>query len=753
MIIACHHITKEFIDKTVLSDITFHLEKGDRAAIVGINGAGKTTLLRIMAGEMDADSGSVTLSSGARLGYLAQDQGLDANNTIYGEALEAKREIIEMEDQLSRYEREMESVKGNALNELIESYTALLHRFEMMDGYAYKGEIVGVLRGLGFEDSEFDKQISTLSGGQKTRVALARLLLKRPDVIMLDEPTNHLDLGSIRWLENYLSNYRGTVLIVSHDRYFLDRTVTRVIEIENASATVFTGNYTVYAEKKKALRDQQRKAWLNNQAQIRHQEEVIAKLRQFNREKSIKRAESREKMLGKMEVVEKPFTLRDDMHLKLTPCIRSGREVLTVDGLGKAFGSNVLFSGLGFHIRRGEHVALIGDNGTGKTTILKILNGLLAQDAGHIRLGTNVHIGYYDQEQHVLDDRNTVFEEIAYAFPTMTNTEVRNLLASFLFTGDDVFKLIGELSGGEKGRVSLAKLMLSEANFLILDEPTNHLDIVSREVLENALNSYDGTVLFVSHDRYFINRTASRIMELTRHVLVNYPGNNSESIPDRYIGNYDFYVEKSAQVGERLIADLQKEESSHSGRTGMERNGTGAGHPDPERAGSETRPADADVFSRDRTKTGSFDPFSPSAEAAGGRGSFREELSAGKALDIFPGGTDSANPAGPGSFIAGAAFAKPAASNTGAGVDDWKKRKEEQARRRKIANDLKKCEAEIARLEEEGERLDEEVSLPENSTDPDRLRELTAKREAVDQKLGDLYEQWELLSEQAEEDS
>ena len=690
MIIACHHITKEFIDKTVLSDITFHLEKGDRAAIVGINGAGKTTLLRIMAGEMDADSGSVTLSSGARLGYLAQDQGLDANNTIYGEALEAKREIIEMEDQLSRYEREMESVKGNALNELIESYTALLHRFEMMDGYAYKGEIVGVLRGLGFEDSEFDKQISTLSGGQKTRVALARLLLKRPDVIMLDEPTNHLDLGSIRWLENYLSNYRGTVLIVSHDRYFLDRTVTRVIEIENASATVFTGNYTVYAEKKKALRDQQRKAWLNNQAQIRHQEEVIAKLRQFNREKSIKRAESREKMLGKMEVVEKPFTLRDDMHLKLTPCIRSGREVLTVDGLGKAFGSNVLFSGLGFHIRRGEHVALIGDNGTGKTTILKILNGLLAQDAGHIRLGTNVHIGYYDQEQHVLDDRNTVFEEIAYAFPTMTNTEVRNLL-------------------GEKGRVSLAKLMLSEANFLILDEPTNHLDIVSREVLENALNSYDGTVLFVSHDRYFINRTASRIMELTRHVLVNYPGNNSESVPERYIGNYDFYVEKSAQVGERLIADLQKEEGGYSGRSGAEKTGPGAGRRDTDRSGSETGPAGAEIFSRDRVQAGGSDAFSIPEEAA--------------------------------------------SANTGAGVDDWKKRKEEQARRRKIANDLKKCESEIARLEEEGEKLDEEVSLPENSTDPDKLRQLTAKREDIDRKLGELYEQWELLSEQAEEDA
>ena len=371
---------------------------------------------------------------------------------------------------------------------------------------------------------------------------------------MLDEPTNHLDLGSIRWLENYLTNYRGTILIVSHDRYFLDRTVTKVIEIENAAATFFTGNYTVYAEKKKALRDQQQHAWLNNQAQIRHQEEVIAKLKQFNREKSIKRAESREKMLSKMEVVDKPFTLHDDMHLKLTPCIRSGREVLTVENLAKSFDGVSLFSGR--------------DNGTGKTTILKILNGLLGQDQGHIRLGTNVHIGYYDQEHHVLDDRNTVFEEIAYAYPSMTNTEVRNLLASFLFTGDDVFKLIGELSGGEKGRVSLAKLMLSEANLLILDEPTNHLDIVSREVLENALNSYDGTVLYVSHDRYFINRTASRILELTQKVLVNYHGNNSESVPDRFIGNYDFYVEKSAQVGDKLIADLHSSLPASAGNAG-----------------------------------------------------------------------------------------------------------------------------------------------------------------------------------------
>lgn len=713
MIIACHHITKEFVDKTILRDITFHLEKGDRAAIVGVNGAGKTTLLRIMAGEMEADRGTVTLSGGAKLGYLAQDQGLDADSTIYAEALEAKREIIDMEQQLSAYERQMETVKGSALNQIIESYTSLLHRFEMMNGYAYKGEIVGVLRGLGFADEEFDKRISTLSGGQKTRVALARLLLQSPDVIMLDEPTNHLDLGSIRWLENYLSGYKGTVLIVSHDRYFLDRTVTKVIEIENAAATFFTGNYTAYAEKKKALREQQQRAWLNNQAQIRHQEEVIAKLKQFNREKSIKRAESREKMLSKMEVVDKPFTIRDDMHLSLTPCIRSGREVLTVENLGKAFGSQELFSNLSFSVRRGEHVAVIGDNGTGKTTILKILNGLLAQDAGHIRLGTNVHIGYYDQEQQVLDESNTVFEEIAYAFPSMTNTEVRSLLASFLFTGDDVFKLIGELSGGEKGRVSLAKLMLSEANFLILDEPTNHLDITSREVLENALNAYDGTVLYVSHDRYFINRTASRIMELTRRVLVNYPGNNSTQVPDKYLGNYDFYLEKSAQVGETLIAEkIQNREASEGSSSFNARS-----LPLQEQA--------------DRRKT-SGDGF------------------AGKGSESFVRQSDLSEKNSSAEANAHAAgFSKETGAVSG-GADDWKQRKEEQARRRKLENDLKKCEKEIARLEAEGEELDNLISLPENSTDPGRLQELAAKREQIDEKLADLYEQWELLGEQAE---
>ena len=559
MILACHHISKEYPENIVLRDITFHLEKGDKAAVIGINGAGKTTLLRIIMGEETADEGSVSFERDCSIGYLAQDQGLTSDRTVYEEVLSVKQYLIDMEKQLLEYEKQMAVLKGEALNETILVYTDLLHTFERENGYAYKGEVTGVLKGLGFTQEEYDQPIATLSGGQKTRVALSKLLVGKPDLIMLDEPTNHLDMNSIRWLETYLSNYKGTVLIVSHDRYFLDKTVTKIIELENGKCTQFGGNYTVYAERKKALREQQYHAYLNNQAQIRHQEEVIEKLRRFNREKSIKRAESREKLLAKTEVLEKPVDIRDDMHLTFTPCIKSGREVLSVEDLSKSYGDKLLFSGLSFKIRRGEHVALIGDNGTGKSTILGILNEVVAPDRGVIRLGTNVHIGYYDQEHHVLHNDKTVFEEISDEYPAMTNTQIRNLLASFLFTGEEVFKRVGDLSGGEKGRVSLAKLMLSKANFLILDEPTNHLDLVSKEVLENALNSYEGTVLYVSHDRYFINRTASRILSLTQRVLLNYPGNNAEKAPERFIGNYDFYLEKSSQVEEALLKDAYRD--------------------------------------------------------------------------------------------------------------------------------------------------------------------------------------------------
>ena len=562
MILACHHISKEYPGNPVLRDITFHLEKGDKAAIVGINGAGKTTLLKIIVGEENADEGTVSFERDCSFGYLAQNQGLSSERTIYEEVLSVKQYLIDMEDRLSRFERDMEILKGEALTQTIAEYTDLLHRFERENGYSYKGEVMGVLKGLGFTAQELDQTVSTLSGGQKTRVALGKLLLQSPELIMLDEPTNHLDMNSIRWLETYLMNYKGTVLVVSHDRYFLDRTVTKILELENGKCMLFNGNYSVYAERKKALREQQYHAYMNNQAVIRHQEEVIEKLRRFNREKSIKRAESREKLLRKTEVLEKPVDIRDDMHLTFTPCIKSGREVLIVEDLAKSYGSKVLFSGLSFRIRRGEHVALIGDNGTGKSTILGILNEKTPPDKGVIRLGTNVHIGYYDQEHHVLHDDKTVFEEISDEYPSMNNTQIRSLLASFLFTGEDVFKRVGDLSGGEKGRVSLAKLMLSKANFLILDEPTNHLDLVSKEVLENALNAYEGTVLYVSHDRYFINRTASRILSLTQKVLLNYPGNNSESVPEHFIGNYDFYLEKSAQVGDMLLANAIREMQS-----------------------------------------------------------------------------------------------------------------------------------------------------------------------------------------------
>lgn len=536
MILSCQNISKAFNEEPVLCNVSFHIEDYDKAAIVGINGAGKTTLLRIIVGEQPADDGIITLSKGKTLGYLAQNQDVNSENTIYDELLSVKADIIAMEQKIREMELSMKRVSGSELDALMESYTRLTHSFELSNGYAYKSEIMGVLKGLGFEEEEFSKKISTLSGGQKTRVALGRLLLLKPDLIILDEPTNHLDLNSITWLENYLLNYKGAVLIVSHDRYFLDRIAGKVIEIDQTKATTFIGNYSDYAVKKEQLRTAALNAYLKQQQEIKHQEEVIEKLKSFNREKSIKRAESREKMLNKIEVLDKPTLARTDIHMTLIPRCNSGNDVLHIEGLAKSFGRENLFSGIDMDIKRGEHVAIIGDNGTGKTTILKIINGLLNADAGTITLGTNVHIGYYDQEHHVLHMEKTLFEEISDAYPYLNNTEIRSTLAAFLFTGDDVYKRIGDLSGGERGRMSLAKLMLSESNFLILDEPTNHLDITSKEILEDAINAYEGTVLYVSHDRYFINRTASRILELTSGSLIN------------YLGNYDYYLEKKADL-------------------------------------------------------------------------------------------------------------------------------------------------------------------------------------------------------------
>ena len=638
MILSCSHLSKSFGSKTVIADASFHIEDHEKAAIVGINGAGKSTLLKMITGELPADSGEAVLAKGKTLGYLAQHQDLTSSRSIFEELQKVKQPLLEMEKKIRSLELEMKEASGEELENLLSQYSRLNHEFEAGNGYAWKSEITGVLKGLGFEEEEFSKPISTLSGGQKTRVFLGKLLLSKPDVIMLDEPTNHLDMESIAWLETYLINYPGAVIIVAHDRYFLDRVVTKIIELDGGQASVFHGNYTAYSEKRAMLREAKMKAWLNQQQEIRHQEEVIAKLKSFNREKSIKRAESREKMLEKMERVEKPAEINDEMVIRLEPNVISGNDVLTVRGLSKAFGPQLLFKDVDFDIKRGERVAIIGNNGTGKTTILKILNRMLEPDSGDIRLGSKVHIGYYDQEHQVLHMEKTLFDELQDTYPTMDNTQIRNVLAAFLFTGDDVFKRIGDLSGGERGRVSLAKLMLSEANFLILDEPTNHLDITSKEILEDALIHYTGTVLYVSHDRYFINRTATRILDLKNQTLIN------------YIGNYDYYLEKK-EVMEEL-------------------------HAAPEMKAQEA-PAESEV-----------------------------KL-------------------------------------------DWKAQKEEQARKRKLQNELKKTEEEIASLETRDGELDHQLSMEEVYTDHQKVREINEEKTFIAGRLEELYARWEELAEEA----
>jgi len=540
------------VENQVLKNVSFHIEDHEKAAIVGINGAGKTTLLRIIVGEMTPDDGQVVLAKDKTLGYLAQNSTVDTSHTIYEELLSVKADLLRLEEKIRECENDMKHADGDALEDLMKQYTSLTHAFETGGGYLYRSELVGVLKGLGFTEDEFSKPVATLSGGQKTRVALGRLLLQNPDLIILDEPTNHLDMNSIAWLETYLLNYKGAVLIVSHDRYFLDRIAGKVIEIDQSKATTFMGNYSDYAVKKEQLRVAAWNAYMNQQREIKHQEEVIEKLKSFNREKSIKRAESREKMLDKIEVIEKPSEVRTDMKLTLTPRILSGNDVLTVEHLSKSFDSHKLFTDVNFEIKRGEHVAIIGDNGSGKTTLLKILNGLVPADQGTFRLGSNVEIGYYDQEHHVLHSEKTLFEEISDDYPYLNNTQIRNVLAAFLFTGEDVFKRISDLSGGERGRVSLAKLVLSNANFLILDEPTNHLDIMSKEILEDALNGYEGTILYVSHDRYFINRTAHRILDLTEGQFVS------------YVGNYDYYLEKHDTVMAAIEANAPQNADADS---------------------------------------------------------------------------------------------------------------------------------------------------------------------------------------------
>lgn len=552
MILACNNISKSFIDKTIIRDASFHIEDREKVAIVGNNGAGKSTLLKIIMGLLSPDSGEVTLAKGKTIGYLAQHQELTHNTTIYEQLLEVKKDILDLERNIRQVELNMKSANGEQLEQLLSTYSRLNHQFELANGYAYKSEITGILKGLGFLEEEFDKKVDDLSGGQKTRVSLGKLLLSKPDIILLDEPTNHLDMDSIAWLEGYLNNYAGSVIIVAHDRYFLDKVVTKIIEIDHTIVRMFTGNYSAYRTKKLAIMDTLMKQYENQQREIKRQEEVIAKLKSFNREKSIRRAESREKMLDKIQVMDKPITDNSTMRFSLQPNVQSGNDVLTITNLSKSFGSNTLFSNVSLEIKRGERVAVIGGNGTGKTTLLKLINGILPADCGEIRLGSNVSIGYYDQEHNVLNMENTLFDEISNAYPSMTNTEIRNVLAAFLFTGDDVFKRIGELSGGERGRISLAKLMLSDCNFLILDEPTNHLDMMSKEILEEALINYTGTILYVSHDRYFINKTATRILDLQEKHFIN------------YIGNYDYYLEKRETLTANTLSQIPQNKTSNS---------------------------------------------------------------------------------------------------------------------------------------------------------------------------------------------
>lgn len=563
MILSCQNISKSFGTDEILKNVSFHIEANEKAAIVGINGAGKSTLLKIIMQKETPDTGEVILAKDATIGYLAQYQDVSGHRTIYEEVLDAKQNIIEMEERLRGMETQMNTLTGQELETLLDGYHRLSHEFELLGGYTYRSEVTGILKGLGFSESEFDRQMSELSGGQKTRVSLGKLLVTKPDVLLLDEPTNHLDMESIRWLEGFLMNYKGAVVIVSHDRYFLDRVVTKVVEIFQHQGYVYQGNYTEFAKKKAKIREDLLKQYYNQQREIKHQEEVITKLKSFNREKSIKRAESREKMLDKIERLEKPTDENTDIHIVLEPDVTSGNDVLTVEHLRKAFGTHTLFDDLSFEIKRGERVALIGNNGTGKTTILKIINELLLADDGTIVLGSNVHIGYYDQEHQLLHMEKTIFEEIADDYPQLNHTKIRNVLAAFLFTNDDVFKRIADLSGGERGRVSLAKLMLSDANFLILDEPTNHLDITSKEILESALNQYTGTVFFVSHDRYFINQTATRILDLTGGTIVN------------YIGNYDYYLEKHDELTRIYVEAEPKAQAAQMTEQTVAQDGSG----------------------------------------------------------------------------------------------------------------------------------------------------------------------------------
>jgi ABC transporter related protein len=552
LVLSTANISKSFAGETLIEDADILINEGEKAALVGINGSGKTTFLKIVAGEMSPDSGIVTFAKNTSFAYLKQINNIDTDLTIEEELTTVIKPILDMEERFLKLQEEISKANEKELDALYAEYDRLQHALELNDAYMAKSKLTGILKGLGFIEEEFSRKVSTLSGGQKTRVYLAKILLTEPDIILLDEPTNHLDLSSIEWLESYLNNYKKAVLIVSHDRYFLDKIVTKVIDIDNKKVETYNGNYTEFIKKKKELKESAMRAYLNREAQIKRQEEVIEKLKSFNREKSVKRAESRQKALDRIERIDKPTEERSDMDLFFSQSIESGKDVLHIEGLSKSFDHRKLFENVNIDVKRGEHIAILGDNGTGKTTLLKILNNLTEPDSGYIRFGTNVSIAYYDQEHQVLDRNKTIFDEIHDEHPDMNNTEVRNVLASFLFTGDEVFKPISSLSGGERGRVSLAKIMLSTANLIILDEPTNHLDITSKEILENAIREFEGTVIYVSHDRYFINQTATRILYLKDNKFYN------------YIGNYDYYLEKKSDVESSFIYATEEDDTAKS---------------------------------------------------------------------------------------------------------------------------------------------------------------------------------------------
>lgn len=629
MILALNKIEKAFGTDVILENISFNIEDGEKVALVGVNGAGKSTLFKIITGEYSADNGEVVIPKNTTIGYFSQNLDIDTDKTVYAELLTVFEPVMAIENRMRHMEEQMANLKGEQLQELMNDYDELSLELENINGYEYESRLRGVIKGLGFSDDESVQVINELSGGQKTRVALGKLLLSAPDILLLDEPTNHLDIDALNWLEDYLKSYKGAVIAVSHDRFFLDRVANKVIELENKKSKVYYGNYSYYAGKKIIDREIEYKKYINQQKEIKHQQDVIKKLKEFNREKSIKRAESREKALDKMEKISAPENLPEKMHFKIKPEKESGNDVLAVENIAMSFDDTKLFENITFDIKKGERVALIGPNGIGKTTLFRIILNRITPKNGSVKTGASVIIGYYDQEQSDLNLNKTIFDEISDNYPDLTNTKIRNVLAAFVFTGDDVFKTISTLSGGEKGRVALAKIMLSNANFLILDEPTNHLDINSKEILENVLKDYEGTVLYISHDRYFINSTATRIVELTP---------NKANI---YLGNYDYYMEKKKQ---QAVAEIVEET----------------------------------VVTETKL--------------------------------------------------------------------DWKKQKEIQAQQRKKENQIKKIEEEISLTEEKINELSNELEKEEVYTNAVKSREIFEEKEELEQKLIDLYEQWEKIN-------